>query len=507
MIVDADTEKREAFAQSFDVCVIGAGPAGITVARQLSGHGLKIALMEAGGLEPTPESQDHYEGEIVGLDYFPLSVTRLRFFGGSSNHWQGWCRALPAHDFEPRSGDPWSGWPIRKADLDPYQRDADAILELPPAEDFAYFELEGAKQALQGFTMRRSFPQVRFGEKFREEIAASESIILGLNANLIDLRLEEATGNLDRALFRGYQEGDPGFEIQARSFVLCLGGLENPRALLNANSQREAGLGNEHDLVGRFFCEHPHYEVGEILLQRPFEHTAIAPTPEMMRAEEILNCAMVILPPPPVEELNFFKEAVRSVPCSTDFTERLAEQVLGRSLHCEEKGLDAYREQQNRPPVDALLLIRSEQALTPDSRVRLSEERDAFGQRRIALDWRLSDVDYHTMRTASLAVGSYLAEQEIGRLRVVDWLLDKPPQVPPFPEAETGGHHHLCTTRMADDPRRGVVDANCRVHSVSNLYVGGSSTFGTGGWVNPTYTIVQLALRLGDHVAAELTRT
>ena len=148
------------------------------------------------------------------------------------------------------------------------------------------------------------------------------------------------------------------------------------------------------------------------------------------------------------------------------------------------------------------LLVRSEQTLNPDSRVGLSDSLDAFGLRRIALDWRISAADYHTMQVAAAAFGAYAAEQSIGRLRVADWLFAADPQVPPWPEAETGGHHHLCTTRMSDDPRRGVVDGNGRVHSVPNLYLGGSSTFATGSWINPTYTIVQLSLRLGDHLGA-----
>ena len=126
------TGERAAFDEPFDVCVVGAGPAGITLARRLAGQGARVALMEGGGLEISAESQDLYAGDIVGEEYFPLDITRLRYFGGSSNHWTGYCREFFAEDFAPRPGDPWSGWPIGKADLDPYQAEADAILDLPP---------------------------------------------------------------------------------------------------------------------------------------------------------------------------------------------------------------------------------------------------------------------------------------------------------------------------------------------------------------------------------------
>jgi choline dehydrogenase-like flavoprotein len=148
--------------------------------------------------------------------------------------------------------------------------------------------------------------------------------------------------------------------------------------------------------------------------------------------------------------------------------------------------------------------IASEQALNPDSRVALGPDRDPLGLRRATLDWRLSELDVHTMRTAVQALGTHLAEQGIGRVRFRDWLLAEPVAFPGTDSDIVGGMHHMGTTRMADDPRRGVVDRDCRVHGLDNLFVGGSSVFGTPGHANPTYTIVQLALRLGDHLAERL---
>jgi choline dehydrogenase-like flavoprotein len=508
VIFDFGAGGRAAFEQEFDVCIAGAGPAGITLARRLAGQGARVALMEAGGLEISLDSQECYEGEIVGQEYFPLDITRLRYFGGSSNHRAGWCRELPASDFAPRPGDPWSGWPITKADLDPYQAAADAILDLPPAADYPEFDVVQAADRFRGKHMRHSGPATRFGQKFRSEIVASERISLALGANLVDLRLD-AAGAVAAAVFRSYEPGSPELAVRARLFALALGGLENPRALLNANSQRPAGLGNEHDLVGRFFCEHPHYVLGEVLLEAPLaEAISLIPSAALRAEEGVLNFALVVLPQRMEEPLLLHKEIIRSVPCALDFTERLAEEVLGRPLYCEGRGVGGYlRRRRERAAILAdprsELLIRSEQALNPASRVRLAAARDRFGLPRIALDWRLSAIDTRTMQVAAAAFGAHAAEQGIGRLRLADWLRAGEPQVPPFPEEETGGHHHLCTTRMADDPRRGVVDRNGRVHGIPNLYLAGSSTFATAGWVNPTYTIVQLALRLGDHLGRE----
>lgn len=512
MIVDANDADRGLFSRTFDACVIGAGPAGITLARRLAARGLAVALMEGGGLGLEEESQDLYKGEVVGLDYYPLDEARLRLFGGSSNHWGGRCRALDPIDFFPAAPDPLSGWPIRKEDLDPYAAEADGILDLVSAAEAPDLPLEQAKPRFRHIQYRYSAP-TRFGDKYHDELAAAAGITCALNANLVDLRLDESLGTVSSAVFKSFADGDPGFEIRARVFALCLGGLENPRALLNCRSQVPAGIGNAHDLVGRFFCEHPHYRLGQIYYEKPIPAEAIranpeeayAPTEAFMKEHETLTFSLLVTPTiePP---LAFSTEFVRSVGCVSSFTERLAEGVLGRNLNCDRGGLGMYFAQEGGDhAVQGVVAVHAEQSLLRDSRVMLGEERDRFGLQRIRFDWALAEVDHHTMRTAVLEYGAHVAEQGIGRVQVSDWVLADPMDLPGLGEgSRVGGHHHMCATRMSEDPARGVVDADCRVHGVSNLYIGGSSAFATTGYANPTYTIVQLALRLGDHLTGLL---
>jgi choline dehydrogenase-like flavoprotein len=485
--------------QRFDVCVVGTGPAGLSVALRLAKAGRRVALMEAGGIELEDESQEIYDGLSVGADYWPLSASRRRFLGGSSNCWGGWCRPLDAVDFERQKPQPLGGWPIGKRDLDAYAAEADVILDVGDPEP-AVVSSFGADQGPFRQIAFRFSRERQLAPRYLDTLRRSARISLFLRANLVDLELDDRLQTVTAAVFRGYDRPQP-FKVRAEAYVLCLGGLENPRFLLNANRQITAGIGNQHDLVGRFFTEHPHQMVGTILLAEPMRAREFyAPTHAFMRARETLNFTLYFAPVP---ELSFASELARSAACNVAFVERLAEAVRGHGLRCYLGGLDDVLAQWSDPEalLAATLAIASEQALNPDSRVRLGAPTDRFGHRRIELDWRYSEIDFHTIRTAAIAFGELLARRDVGRLKLADWLLDGTMAFPGTSEAQVAGPHHLCTTRMSDNPRQGVVDRNCKIHGMANLYLGGSSVFATGGAANPTFTVVQLALRLADHLA------
>ncbi|APH73366.1 GMC oxidoreductase [Aquibium oceanicum] len=485
MIRDAETIEPGAFRdRTFDVCIVGAGPAGITLARRLGAAGKRVGLFEGGGLEYEQASQEVYEGTTTGQPYYPLDGCRLRYFGGTSNHWGGWTRALEADDFEPRPHNPLSGWPIEKADLDPYAGEADDILNLPPVT--AAPDVLPEQGDLRPQLFRFSRPTTRFGEKYQAELESSANIETYLNANLVDLRIDENGKRVTEAVFRTYGREEP-FTVRASAFVLCLGGLENPRALLNANTQIAAGLGNEHDLVGRYFLEHPHAPVGSALLRdAPPSMLVYSPTPDLMRTQKILNFGLRIGYFDQWNAPKFTGAFDPSPACAVDFATALEAQVSGASAPCPGLVVDVF--------------VACEQSLDPSNRVRLIDERDRFGWRRIALDWRLSKMDVRTLTTAATKAAEAMATYDIGRMKLADWVANGEA---PGVDNVWGGNHHMGTTRMSDNPRTGVVDADCKVHGFDNLYIGGSSVFATSGHANPTYSIVQLALRLGDHLRAK----
>jgi choline dehydrogenase-like flavoprotein len=506
MLLDARDADRSRFARRFDVCVAGTGPAGMTVARMLAARGFDVALMEAGGLEVTAESQEAYVGENVGLDYFDLDTARLRCFGGSSEHWNGRCRGFDAYDFAPSRARPL-GWPIGKADLDPYEPAVADILDLSPYDPEPAPEADPVV-ALTGGQLRtvkwRRSPPTRFAEKYLAEVAASPRIAACVNAALVDLVLDDGLTRVTGAVFRSDRPGDPGFTVAADAYCLCLGGLENPRLLLSADRQIPEGIGNRHDLVGRYFCEHPAVRAARVLLKREPEREKypFAATPELLEREELLDFHMMLeartAPPQPLG-----RSLALGLQCLDPFTERLAREALGHWPKCRVGGIDEFLLRTDRGGQHwGWVMFDLEQELSRDSRVTLGEERDALGLRRLRLDWRLTERDYRTMQRGIALLGSYLAAADIGRLKVADWLLEANPVIPPVDrDFGNGSCHHMCTTRMSDDPRTGVVDRDCRVHGVANLYLGGSSVFATPGFVNPTYTVVQLALRLADHLS------
>lgn len=465
-------------------------------------------------MDRSSASQDLYVGASIGQDYFGLNHCRLRFFGGSSNHWGGWCRALDDYDFIKKRHYPFSGWPISKSELDPYREEAGRVLDLlTPLEEKDPNKLNSV--ALKRIHFEAS-PPTRFGTKFGGELRASNNLCVYIKSNLIDLRLDDSRRSVTEAHFRSY-EREEAFVVRARYFALCLGGLENPRALMNCTSQIENGIGNQESMVGRFFCEHLHYTVGEIVFERsaPVSWSFWAPTEAMIERKEILNFGLRVQPtgawfrggppqgrstrkekyaePPPwagERSPTFFREMpfmemLFARECKSAFNLRLAQAMRAESVDCSTTGS---------------LRIASEQEATVDSRVTLSNVTDRFGWRRINLDWRLSALDFQTIRLATMTFGKLIATNHIGRLKVSDWLLDTSEKFPTTAQDEVGGCHHMCTTRMSDNSRTGVVDSNCCVHGMRNLFIGGSSVFSTTGHANPTYTIVQLALRLGDYL-------
>ena len=523
MFIDLAGEKVGAVLNT-DVAVVGSGPAGLSLARRLAAHGREVLLLESGALSPSDAAQELNSGEeAAGRDHY-LRFGRIRAFGGTSFHWGGWCAPLDPIDLEPRGWIERSGWPIRAADLAPYYAEAAAICDL----DGAHFDTERwAAQREQPAlrwkheTFATSYfqlsPPTRFGQKYRAEIRASARITALLNATVTGIGLEPAGASCTE-LAVAAPDGK-AFEVRARSHVLACGGIENARLLLVSNDVQRGGVGNGSDLVGRFFMDHPEFTSGALIPADPAlnvdlyvadSHSrlrgfgAITPTRGLMSKLGTVNFSVELMPR--YEGLGDSAKALKqdywTIAQSAERGELLDRFGANLSTFFSMLGNGAAHgwsklASRERRLTQAGLRHHLEASPNPDSRVTLSAGRkDRFGRPLARLDWRIHRGDIDGWLRGQRALAMALGESGLGRLRLD---FDSTPAL-----AELGiqpSWHHMGTTRMHPDAKRGVVDAQCRVHGISNLYVAGSSVFPTGGHANPTLTIVALALRLGDHLS------
>jgi choline dehydrogenase-like flavoprotein len=485
MLFDFNEAWSRATETTYDVCICGTGPAGITTARKLAARGKKVLLLEGGGLSYSDESEDIYKGRSVGTQYWLIETGRLRYFGGSSNHWQGRCGIFDPIDFEARGYFGLPGWPISRQQVLKGIEEAQEILDIS-GKNLASFEDPEFKSP---FFVRSGYalsPPTRFSEKYGAEIQRSPQIDAFYNANLVDLRLSDDLSRVNHLLIRNYK--GQKVEVSASQFVLALGAIENARILLNADGQVPGGIGNHSGMVGRCFMEHLAVAIGRFLVTNPHfwqqQHDGVplVPTEVLMQQNNIGNGIVDFDPnahPRSFGQLRLLKQFLRETGCVLPGVANMARQII--DFDC---------------PGDGVITTLIEQAPNPDSRVSLTGDVDALNLRRIQLNWQLDDRDRKTIRVLAVEAAKEMARLDRARVQLAPYILD------PHLEIEVGGHaHQMGTTRMSSDPRHGVVDENCRVHGVGNLYIIGSSVFPTGGGTNPTLTIVLLALRLADFLS------
>jgi choline dehydrogenase-like flavoprotein len=504
-----------------DLCIVGAGAAGITIAAQFASSTTKVLLIEGGGMTFEADSQALYDAENVGLSRLPMFRSRLKMFGGTTNHWGGRCAPLDSLDFQERSWVPHSGWPIARADLDPYYARAHGVCDLgPPVADGDLRErldipdpsLDSQQLRLQHWMLS---PPTRFGSKYQAALRGARNITVLLHANVTNMQTNEAGSHLEYLDVRTL-DGKQA-RCRARQFILACGGIENPRLLLLTRGTSGQGIGNAKGLVGRFFQEHMRSWQEALQMHSPFalkrfynmyEHeggqflVGLRLSEAVQAKEHLLNCAA----------MTFFEGGSYS---AGDAAMRLVRGSMGQGP-LEHAADDTWRVLSDLDQIimsvrakfllngtrwlaedTTTLVIETEQSPNPDSRISLSGERDALGLPRSRIDWRLTELDRHSSATMVQLLAKQWGENNQARVRIPEWLIDG--------RADWAAHfkdvgHHIGTTRMADSPERGVVDRNCRVHEVDNLYMSGASVFTTSGHVNPTLTIVALALRLADHV-------
>ena len=442
-----------------EFCVIGSGPAGMTVARKLAAAGKKVFLFEGGGEEISEESQDIYKGKVVAGEYFPLDVCRLRYLGGTSNHWSGFCSDMPSEVFEGYRDIPLSAWPIEKNDLDPYAPEAQDILDINLGTDRNFDSDFFIKAG------RRS-PPTRFKEKYYEELKNSQNLYVFLNSNLVTLDT-----NAERIVSASFANYDNIRRVvRADNYILATGGIENNRILLYNNTRQKNLLIKSSNMLGKYFMEHP--------LDRSAGVLALTPNVERI----LFSRGAFFLHRKVRESLKIFNFFVVSLPTSDSLKNKIRYEL--KTLADIESTIKFFN-----------LFVFSEMLPRTENAITLGESKDRFGIPTSNLSLTLSQKEYQTKEIFCKFLGRYLINKNLGRVKIFSHILNHE-----IGKDHDWGYHHMGGTRMAQTSETGVVDKNCLVFGQKNLYIAGSSVFPSGGAVVPTYTIVQLALRLSDHL-------
>lgn len=504
------------------IAVIGSGAAGLTLARELAESGRSVALIESGGFDLEGQTQNLFSGKNLSLPYYNLSSCRLRYFGGTTNHWSGFCRANDAIDYEGRPEVGLPKWPVQHDEVDPYIRKAADSLQI--SNEFFDLSRFMDKVGMPADTLPDSKSQfletkvfqlakhIRLGQIYREALGKIPNLAIYHHLNAVHIQLASdgrTVTHVDCATLTGKK-----VQVKAQIFALCCHGIENARLLLVSNDVMNAGVGNEGDHVGRYFMDHTHIFASKfipapdfpLLYDRRFAEAKnlnvnIGFKDDFLRSEKLLQYYCRFNPVYFDEDIG---DSVRRVrlgfyePGDIDFLMDVGN--ILRDLHgvlTSEIGtkqsllpypLPDYYEMEHR----------LEQAPNAASRVVISDRRDALGSLIADLDWQIVDEDVRSFRLGQEKIAKEFAALGYGRAELEEI-------TPDLVKDRIAGHYHqIGTTRMSETSADGVVDRNCRLHNVGNLYIGGSSTFPTAGYSGPTMMIIGFAIRLADQIKSEV---
>lgn len=552
MIIDANELGDAPALPLYDACIVGSGFAGLAVADELSRHGVRLCVLESGRLERTAHA-DRLKAVLSEGDIEIKAESRERMVGGTSATWDGLSAPLDPIDLERRPWLPLSGWPIEYAELARYYARAAERFGFPDpglfgADHFAPLKAEGDRR----FAWRRLAERLmlaptrppRLARRFRA-LLESAHLDVYTDASVVELTANAARSAVEACEIR--TRGLKVHRVRARVFVLAAGGIENARLLLNSTGLCPAGLGNDHDQVGRYFMNHPKNAWGTVELEGELRHLpayfgclyrghagylALRLDDATQRSLDVLNSCVRFEPLYPWSDREAVQLLINALKARRWLWERL------QAAKGDAAALRAYAETGDDPEIKIAGAVPSPPALLaaiardpwpvaqylgcrildryirprvrairirnfmemqphPENRVRLAPARDPYGKPLALVCHSVTPLD----RRSLVALHGVLAEEV--RAAGLGRLVSDLAETDPWP-ITTDASHHLGATRMGTDPRTSVVDPDARLHSVPNVYVAGGSVFPTGGSANPTYTIVALAIRLADHLARVL---
>lgn len=483
------------------VIVLGSGVAGAEIATYLARQGREVILLESGREQFDPQIQAlndvvflgkrHRESDPNSHYHQYLApelrgVSRVRQLGGTSNVWTGKWKYLQPSDFEERACVANRSWPLQFDDLLEYYH--------ATAKDYEIGDLEAEEARPEITTFRATLAAgglkvgsfywqkspLRTAIRFGEEMRRSQNLRVILGATATELKLDPTCQRVTEVICRSLEGRE--LAVEGEAVIIATGAFEAARLLLASNRQLPQGIGNAHDLVGRFYCDHPKHHTGTLFpgdLMRQY-------APEMQYDPKPRFCRCFALDDATQREQKLLEHTIYLKPIYETLSDRIRRTLLGRPM-CKDKNGAVASYQVN---------FVTEQFPHQKSRIKLGNEFDALGQRQLEVDWCFTDHDHRsiaktidliTQRFAAVGLGTFDFGGELPSLNTM-----------------TDAAHQMGTTRMATRPEEGVVDADCRVFGTENLYVASSAVFPTGPSYSVTFTILALARRLGEHLMRKL---
>ena len=452
---------------SFSVIIVGSGPAGISTALKLEEKKIRTLILEAGSDEYSEESQEFYKSKIFGDQITDLRYSRLRQFGGTSGQWGGWSKPMENYNL--------SKWGIQNHELDKYSDQTSKILEI----DNIFRKSNINKYFNQ---IEFQYSKVKFNEKFRNHISKSSYINLLMNAQVLKFSGEENLTKNVEFLFQGKK-----FKITSNFFILASGGIENSRILLFTKEQNN--LLKNNSSIGMYWMTHPWFLGGYGVLKKKELSKYLGNNfinkegPLHVASSDVLNKEKKIMSGSiymdAQENKKIVKEIVKDLLCvAPNFGKKISRSIFKKDLKC------------------GNIFMHLEETTDQNNRIKLDNKvKDSNGVPISNLYYKKSYKSLVSAKTILKEFADLCRKLDIGRIAIQKSIDDLKNY------DSLGVYHHIGGTRIGTDIKNSVVDYNLKVHNNKNLYVVGSSVFPTSGYTNPTFTIVQLSLRLGDHIS------
>jgi len=520
MIIDANNIESKSIFKA-DICILGGGIAGIVLANELLSTNKNIILLESGSEQYDDKTQGLYEAESTPSIFPNPRASRLRFLGGSSNHWENSTERFSPIDFKKRDWISDSGWPLTYGELEPYYTKAEEYAKVDKGgyqfefwkEKFNSTDIFSKSTLFSSTVSKSSLYPTQFYREYGDNLARAKNIKIITNANVVNLKYNTETQVVNSAIFRTFK--DEQHQVDANTFIMCFGGIENARMLLTFNEKYKNKLGNEYDNVGRYFMEHPTVRAAHFLplqenkLDKIYEGTiddelyitARASLSEAAQMAHRTNNLRMYFTKRSKIELSAGISSSHIISNSIKNSET-PEEFGGHLLNII-KDIDHIAEAFLRKELDTSFFdsthefggyqIISMIEQTPDrnNRVQLGKEKDSLGIKKVKIDFRVTETDKEKTWTTLELLAKDPSIQSIGRVRL---LKDRDSRI--WTSQLGFGQHHMGTTKMSDNVKSGVVDPSLKVFGTKNFYISGSSVFPTGGHVPPTLTIIAVTIRL-----------